>query len=197
MPYATQTFLDAVDGAEAWLMNEISRTMAQKEGTLFTTGTGSGEPQGFVAGISTHTASGASAAAAASTVLSMLYTLPSVYARTAKLWMNRATLGVLAALAHPATTNGQPFVTIDANGTHRIQGIEIVECPDMADIGAGNFPIWYGDMAQAYAVGTHKSLSVLRDPYTTKGKIAFYALMRTGGVVKDAQAAVKYEIAAS
>lgn len=196
-PFATQGFLDTVVGAEAWLNGEIVNIMAQKEGAYFTTGTGNGQPQGFVTGISTHTASGASTAAAAATVISMLYTLKSKFARNAKLYMNRTTLGVLVGLAHPATTNGQPLVVVGQDGVHRIQGYEVVEMPDMADIGAGAFPIWFGDMAQAYAVGTHKNLSILRDPFSNKPYVGFYALMRTGGCVKDTQAAVKYEIAAS
>ena len=47
----------------------------------------------------------------------------------------------------------------------------------------------FADIKRAYAVGVHRNISILRDPYTATPKIRFYGLARLGGVAWDYQAA--------
>jgi HK97 family phage major capsid protein len=74
----------------------------------------------------------------------------------------------------------------------------VVECPDMPNIGAGAFPIAFGDFAQAYRIVDRISLAVLRDPYSvaTKGLVRFHARRRVGGQVVKAEAVRKLQILA-
>jgi len=60
-----------------------------------------------------------------------------------------------------------------------------VTVDDAPTIANGAFPAAYGDMQKAYAVGVHRNLSVLRDPYSAKPYVTFYNLTRIGGVPTD------------
>ena len=72
-------------------------------------------------------------------------------------------------------------------------GKQVVEVDDAPAIGAANYPVALGDLAQGYAAGIHKSVSILRDPYTAAPNVRFYGLARMGGTVwnKDAVLLIK------
>ncbi|WP_407819914.1 phage major capsid protein, partial [Staphylococcus aureus] len=73
---------------------------------------------------------------------------------------------------------------ITAGGVLTLLGRPIVEMPDMDDIGAGKFPILFGDLS-GYRIIDRVGLSTLRDPYSlaTKGQVRFHARKRVGADV--------------
>jgi HK97 family phage major capsid protein len=83
--------------------------------------------------------------------------------------------------------------------TNTINGASYVEMPDMPSIGAGTYPVAFGDWARAYTLVDRISMEFLRDPYTqaTSGNVRFIFRRRQGGQVTLAEAINKLKISAS
>ena len=58
----------------------------------------------------------------------------------------------------------------------------------MPDVGAGNFPIAFGNFAAGYLIAERMATRILRDPYSNKPYVNFYATKRVGGQVLDSDA---------
>ena len=67
-------------------------------------------------------------------------------------------------------------------------GYPVVEAEDMPDIGAGTFPIAFGNFRHDYLIAERSATQVLRDPFTNKPFVHFYATKRVGGQVLDGNA---------
>ena len=59
---------------------------------------------------------------------------------------------------------------------------------DMPDPAAGSNSIAFGDFAAGYTVAERPDLRVLRDPFSAKPHVLFYATKRVGGDVSDFKA---------
>ena len=59
---------------------------------------------------------------------------------------------------------------------------------DMDDFAAGALPIAFGDLRQAYQIVDRIGIRMLRDPYTNKPRVGFYATKRTGGDLINGEA---------
>ena len=55
----------------------------------------------------------------------------------------------------------------------------------MPDIASGSDSIAFGDFAAGYTVAERPDLRVLRDPFSAKPNVLFYATKRVGGDVSD------------
>ena len=101
--------------------------------------------------------------------------------------MNRATHNVLVDLK---TTDGEYFLqrNITEAAASSIFGFGIVINDDMADIGAGNMPIIFGDFKAGYQVVDRVGVSMLRDPYSAHGAISFYTRKRVGSMLLNTEA---------
>jgi HK97 family phage major capsid protein len=77
-----------------------------------------------------------------------------------------------------------------------INGDQYVSAIDMPNIGAGLYPVAYGDFARGYTMVDHTDTTMLRDPYTLgrEGKILFIMHRRNGGKVVLAEAIKKLKI---
>lgn len=60
--------------------------------------------------------------------------------------------------------------------------------PNIPATGANALAIVYGDFKRGYLILDRIGIRVLRDPYTTKGKVIFYTTKRVGGGVRQFQA---------
>jgi len=70
----------------------------------------------------------------------------------------------------------------------RLLGYPVIEADDMPDIGAGAFPIAFGNFRNGYLIAERTATQILRDPYTNKPYVNFYATKRVGGQVLDSEA---------
>jgi HK97 family phage major capsid protein len=68
---------------------------------------------------------------------------------------------------------------------------------DMPAIEAGATPITFGDWKQGYILVDKLGIRYLRDPFTSKPNVLFYAYRRTGGAVANSDAVKMLKIAAS
>jgi len=58
----------------------------------------------------------------------------------------------------------------------------------MPDVGAGKFPLAFGDFRRGYIIVDRRGTTVLRDPYTAKPYVKFYTTRRVGGGVQNYEA---------
>lgn len=209
MPLATQTMLDdSYLNVEQWIADEAQITFAQKEGTAFVSGTGSGEPHGLVSGYTPvansgftedddapgYTVTGASGAFLTTAsgdpvanLVDLIHSLKVEYRPNARFLMSDLTLSVVRKFRdgegqffwQPSITEGTPSSLL---------GFPVTVAQDMPTIAADSFSVGFGDFGQAYQVVERTGTRVLRDPYCSKPYVGFYTTRRVGGAVKKFEA---------
>lgn len=211
-PQATQVMLDDVQfDAESWLSASVAEEFARAEGAAFISGDGTNKPTGFLTGtpvatadaarawgVLQFTASGGAAVMPTSvdTLITMVHQLKAGH-RTGAVWVCNKTL--LAALrTYKDTTNQylwQPSVQAGVPAT--FLGYPVIEAEDMPVVGAGNFPLAFGNFNSGYLIIDRMGVRTLRDPYTNKPYVGFYTTKRVGGIVQNSEAIKLLKIAAS
>lgn len=209
MPDATQQLLDdSIVPLETWLDAKIADRFARAENNAFVSGNGVDKPRGFltlanstdltagVEQIKTTVNGGFAAAPSGGDVLiDALYSLKAQYRANATWFMNRATTRLVRKLKDsdgsylwsPGIAAGQPATVL---------GYPLAAFEDMPDPATGSLSIAVGDMRQAYQIVDRQGIRMLRDPYTAKPKILFYATKRTGGTVVNGEALKLIQFAA-
>jgi len=213
-PAASQAMLDdAQFDVEGWLAGEISREFAAAEGAAFVNGNGTNKPKGFLTYTTTneadgvrafgslqYVASGAAGGFAASNpqdrLIDLVQSLRAPYRQGASFVMNSATLAAIrkmktsdgAFLWQPSLSAGQPATLL---------GYPVVEAEDMPDIGANSLSIAFGNFHAGYVIAERSETSILRDPFSNKPFVHFYAVKRIGGAVANSEAIKLMKFAAS
>ncbi|WP_439547256.1 phage major capsid protein [Sandarakinorhabdus sp.] len=204
-PAASQAMLDdAAFDVEAWLGEEIGREFARAEGVAFVNGDGVNKPRGFLNGPVAATgdatrafgtlqvvASGAAGDFAAASpqdrLIDLVHALASPYRQGAVWVMNSATL---ARIRKFKTSDGafiwQPGLGPDQPQT--LLGYRVVEVDAMPDIAADSLSIGFGNFEAGYLIAQRAETTVLKDPYSNKPYVHFYATRRVGGAVLDSRA---------
>lgn len=210
-PAASQMMLDdAAFDVEAWLADEIAREFAQAEGAAFVSGSGVNQPRGFLNAAVTdenddvrafgalqYVASGASGSFASEDALvDLVHTLRPAYRQGASFVMNSATLARIrkfktpdgAFLWQPSLAQGQPATLL---------GYPVVEAEDMPDIAADSLSIAFGNFRAGYLIAERSATRILRDPFTNKPFVHFYATKRVGGQLMNSEAIKLMQFSAS
>lgn len=203
-PAASQTMLDDVGfDLESWLAGEIATEFARAEGAAFVRGTGVGQPEGFLTaakattddsvrafGTLQYIGSGSATGlgnALDTKLIDLIHALRSGHRQGAVFVMNSATMASVrklktadgAFLWQPGMVEGQP---------NRLLGYPVIEAEDMPDVAGGAFPIAFGNFRNGYLIAERSATRVLRDPFTNKPFVHFYATKRIGGKVLDSNA---------
>jgi HK97 family phage major capsid protein len=213
-PAASQAMLDDANfDVEAWLANEIASEFARAEGQAFVAGNGTNRPKGFLTytttneadavrafGLLQYVASGAAGAFAASNpqdrLIDLVQSLRAPYRQGASFVMNATTLSSIrkfktsdgAFLWQPGLVSGQPDTLL---------GYPVVESEDMPDIAANSLSIAFGNFQAGYLIAERTETQILRDPFTHKPFVHFYATKRVGGGVSNSEAIKLMKFAAS
>ena len=204
-PSASQQMLDdALFDVEAWLGEEVGREFARAEGIAFVGGDGVNKPKGFLSvpnslvadttrpfGTLQFVNSGTVGAFTASNpqdkLIDLVHALAAPYRQGASWVMNSATLarirkmkdGQGAFLWQPALSAEQPQALL---------GYPVVEVDAMPDIAVDSLSIAFGNFEAGYLVVQRRETVVLRDPFSNKPFVQFYATKRVGGTVIDSRA---------
>lgn len=204
-PAASQAMLDdAAFDVESWLASEIATEFARAEGAAFVSGSGVNRPKGFLAaptsaaadgvrpfGTLQFVASGAAGGFAASNpqdrLIDLVQALRPPYRQGAVFVMNSATAARIrklktadgAFLWQPGLVAGQPDTLL---------GYPVVEAEDMPDIAADSLSIAFGNFKAGYLIAERTETQILRDPYTHKPFVHFYATKRVGGQMANSEA---------
>lgn len=201
MPRASQKLLDdSMIDMEAWLDGKIADRFARAENNGFVVGSGVDKPRGFmtyadgtdlrdtVERFKTGVNGNFAAAPNGGDVLIDAVTALQPGLRGEATWfMNRSTQGAVRKLKDsdgsylwsPGIAAGQPASLL---------GYPVAVFDDMADIATGSLSIAFGNLRQAYQVVDRMGIRMLRDPYTSKGQVLFYATKRTGGAMINGHA---------
>jgi HK97 family phage major capsid protein len=67
----------------------------------------------------------------------------------------------------------------------QLMGYPVLVAEDMPDPGSDSISIAFGDFAAGYTVAERPDLRILRDPFSAKPHVLFYATKRVGGDVSD------------
>jgi len=198
---ATQRALDDMQfDAEAWLTEEVAEEFAIKEGAAIINGDGVNKPLGFldasVVGSIGKTTTGADGAfAAADTLIDLVHSLKAGYRKGASFVMNSATLAAVRKLKD-SDGNFLWRAGLEGGQPDRLLGYPVVEAEDMPDMAAGSYSIAFGNFERAYTLVERHGVRVLRDPYSNKPYVNFYATKRVGGALVNAEALKLVEFSA-
>ncbi len=212
-PSASQAMLDdAAFDVEDWLAGEIATEFAKAEGSAFVNGSGINRPKGFLQSPIAATGDGVrtfgtlqylpsgNAVDLGSMVqdrlVDLVHALRGGYRQGACFVMNAATCARIrklktadgAFLWSPSLTAGQPATLL---------GYPVVEAEDMPDVAANTTPIAFGNFRAGYIIAERQETAILRDPYSNKPFVNFYATKRVGGCVANSEAIKLMKIAVS
>ena len=128
--------------------------------------------------------------------MDLVQSLRSPYRQGAVFAMNSATL---AAIRKFKTTDGQflwqPGLAEGRADT--LLGYPVIECEDMPDVGANSLSIAFGNFRAGYLIAERSETQIVRDPFTNKPYVHFYAVKRIGGGVVNSEAIKLMKFAAS
>lgn len=212
-PAASQAMLDdAAFDVEAWLADEIAREFARAEGAAFVSGNGTSKPKGFLSyptaatgdaarpfGTLQYVLSGGSGSFSVDPeerLIDLVQSLRPPYRQGAVFVMNSATLARIrkfktsdgAAMWQPSLSAGQPASLL---------GYPVVEAEDMPDIATNSLSIAFGNFKAGYLIAERGETQILRDPYSNKPFVHFYATKRIGGAVTNSEAIKVMKFAAT
>lgn len=186
-PSTTQRLLDmATNDVLAFLGLEIANKFADLEEAAFISGDGVSSPRGllgyptvanssYVWGSIGYVTSGhASLLNNADSLITLQHALKAPYRANSSFLMNDTTWQVIRKFKNgDGDYIWRPGVEPGAPNT--LLGKPVVISPEMPDIGAGEYPIAYGDFKRAYLIGDHKrGVRILADPYSQKGYVSLY-----------------------
>ncbi len=190
-PKATQKLIDdsSVD-IEAWLVEKIADSVGRMENAAFINGDGVGKPTGilnYTAGTNWGEIEQISSTDAgnvtADSLVELFYSLQEGYATHAHFLMNRATAQQVRLLKESSTGQyiWQPGLAAGAADT--LLGVPVMQAADMPAPSADSLSVAVGDFSRAYQIVDRTGVRVLRDPFTEKPFVKFYATKRVGGEV--------------
>lgn len=200
LPKASQRLLDdAAFDIESWLAERIADKFTRAEAAAFVSGDGTDKPKGFL----THpkiaddswawdnlgyVPTGSDGAFdlndPADAIVDLAYALGARYRANGTFVMNSKTAGAVRKLKDG---DGR-FLWSDglaAGEPARLMGYPVLIAEDMPDIASGAYAIAFGDFHAGYTIAERPDLRVLRDPFSAKPHVLFYATKRVGGDVSD------------
>jgi HK97 family phage major capsid protein len=203
-PAVSQQMLDdAMFDVEKFLAGEIATEFARAEGAAFVIGNGVHQPLGFLSSptsaavdsarpmgtlqtIGTGVAGSFPGSEPEDTLIDLVQSLRSPYRQGAVFVMNSATAAHIrkfktadgAFLFQPSLAAGQPATLL---------GYPLIEAEDMPDIAAGSLSMAFGNFKAGYVIAERNATTILRDPYTHKPYVHFYATKRVGGQVVNSE----------
>ena len=201
----TQKLLDVADwDVGAWLQGKISDRFVRSISTALVSGDGAGKPRGILSYTNVATADAARPwgqiqyvptggpagfpdTNPADALKSLMWSLRAPYRTGASWLMNSTTLSIVDKmkdsqgnyLLRPGLTAGMPDMLL---------GYPVEVDENMPDIGANALPIAFGNFRLAYLYLNMPGLRLMRDPFTAKPNVLFYAYQRVGGAVANSEA---------
>lgn len=212
MPKASQRLLDdAAFDVEGWLSQKIATRFIRAEASAFINGTGVDQPKGILLPNKVANASWTwgnlgyiptGAAADFNTtnpldcLITLVYSLAADYRANATFVMNSKTAGAVRKIKD---TVGRFMWTdgLQAGQPATLMGYRVLISEDMPDVAANSYPIAFGDFNAGYTIAERPDLRILRDPFSAKPNVLFYASKRVGGDITDYAAIKLLKVATS
>jgi HK97 family phage major capsid protein len=184
----------------SFVVERVSERMARAEGTAFVNGTGVGQPKGFLTYATDPAAdftrdhaklqyivSGGATSITFDGIKNLFWSLRAPHRANGSFVMSSATASALDELKD---LNGRYIwresAALDAPPT--LLGKPVYFSEDMPAVAAGNLPIAFGNFTAGFVIADKSGVRFLRDPYSSKPNVIFYAYRRVGGGVADTDA---------
>lgn len=188
----------------SWITDKIADKFARSEGAAFISGDGTNKPQGILAYPTStdddgtrdwftiqHINTGANGSLAttnpADKLIDLVHALRAPYRANAMWLMNRRT----AAMVRKIKTGDGQFLWTDGlseGQPNRLLGFPAMIDEEMPDPAPGSLSIAFGDFRTGYLIVEKVGVRMLRDPYTSKPSVQFYAYRRVGGALANGEA---------
>ncbi|WP_170382770.1 phage major capsid protein [Ruegeria atlantica] len=196
LPKASQRLLDdSAFDVEGWLAGRIADKFARAEAAAFISGDGVDKPKGILDhakvdndvwdwGNIGYVPTGIDGGVDADAIVDVVYALGAQYRVNGTFVMNSKTAGLIRKLKD---SDGR-FLWSDglaAGEPARLMGYPVLIAEDMPDASSDSFSIAFGDFQSGYTIAERPDLRVLRDPFSAKPHVLFYATKRVGGDVSD------------
>jgi HK97 family phage major capsid protein len=200
LPKASQRLLDdSAFDIDSWLAGRIADKFSRSEAAAFINGDGTDKPTGFLnhtavaegswtwnnlGYIATGVDGDFHATNPADAIIDLVYALNAEYRAGATFVMNSKTAGAVRKMKD---ADGR-FLWSDglaAGEPARLMGYPVLIAEDMPDIASDALAIAFGDFGSGYTIAERPDLRVLRDPFSAKPHVLFYATKRVGGDVSD------------
>ena len=197
MPKASQRLLDdSAFDLDTWLASRIAENFARAEAAAFIDGDGNGKPMGFLSHtignnafwswgeigyVPTGELGGFGSPDA---LIDLIYALDAGYRANAVFVMSSKTAGAVRRLKD---SDGR-FLWADglaAGEPARLLGYPVLIAEAMPEIDDNSPSIAFGDFNAGYTIAERPDIRVLRDPFSAKPNVLFYATKRVGGDVTD------------
>lgn len=189
VPITIEELADTAFNMSSEISEDVAEAFSALEGVAFLNGDGVKKPSGFmvnatIGGIT----SGTAGAVDFDDMFDMTAEVKAAY--NSIFGFNQNTL---VTLLKEKSTTGQYLWqagNLAANVPATIAGFRYDIFNDMADIAAGNYPVFFGDLGKGYIIGDHTSLTMIRDDYSRKryGIVEFMFMKRTAGQVVKPEA---------
>ncbi|MEO0760229.1 MAG: phage major capsid protein [Pseudomonadota bacterium] len=199
-PQASQRLLDdtAFD-VEMWLAERIADRFRRAESAAFVSGNASDRPVGILTKtmvpndfftwntlgyVTTGVSGGFDLNDPGDAIVDLVYALGARYRADAVFVMNSKTAGEVRKMKD----NQGRFLWVESvadKAPARLLGHPVVLVEDMPDIDADSFSIAFGNFEQGYTIAERPETRVLRDPFSAKPNVMFFATKRVGGDVTD------------
>ena len=160
IPVSQELIQDSAFDLDALLSRLLADSFSRGVNEDLTTGSGTGKPTGIVTAATACTTQAAAASIKLDDIIDLIKSVNSAYARNGKFMFNRNTLWELAKIKdqtgryiwQDSTREGTPATLF---------GKQYVLNDDMADIGAGNASVLFGDLSK-YNIRLVQSFRVIR-----------------------------------
>lgn len=187
-----------------WIEGKISDKFGRSEGAAYVSGDDVKRPKGFLSydtdsaddssrtwGKLQYVVSGHASSFASTNPTDALKNL---------YWAVRAPYRTNATWLMSSATAGQVDKFKDGQGNYiwrdgvtagappSLLGRPVEFCEDMPAVGANAFPIAFGDFKRGYLIVEKAGIKMLRDPFTDKPNVIFYAYRRVGGGLANSEA---------
>ncbi|MFN7038683.1 MAG: phage major capsid protein [Alphaproteobacteria bacterium] len=194
-PKATQKLIDdsSID-VEKWLGEKLLNSFAAMENRAFIHGDGIGKPRGILSynagsewGEIEQINTGIIGDIKAESLFDLHFSLKEQYASRAVFLMHKTIVQKIRMLKdknnqylwHPGLDKASPATLL---------GLPVKHCADMPLANDENACIAVADFKSAYKIVDRKGIKILRDPFTEKPFVKFYATKRVGGDVINYEA---------
>jgi len=203
---------DAGEDIAKWLADEAGEKFGDLEGAAFIGATGytpsrvrgilaydkvanASYEWGKTGYIATGVSGGFHATLPVNNILDLIYALKVKYRQGAAFIAEDTTIALIRKMKNDYGYLWQPSLIAGEPST--LAGYPIYSDGNMPVAASDSYSIAFGDFKRAYAIRDRKGISVLRDPYTTKGYVEFYTTKRLGAGIKNFEALKLLKFAAS
>lgn len=184
-----------------WIDGKVTDKFARTEGTAFVTGDGIAKPRGFLSyttstvtdatrpwGTLQYIPSGGATTITADGLKDAVWGLRAPYRAGSSWLMNSNTANAVDKLK---TSGSGEYIWRDgmqAGSPPSLLGYPVEFDETMPDVAASSLSIAFGNFKLAYVVVDRAGIRFLRDPFTDKPRLLFYAYKRVGGGIANSEA---------